>query len=391
MVKTITTLSLMLACLTFHQSITAQEQEEPKNFIVNGSFEQANVDKLKKLGKLPLAASWTTATSEKADLYSKNALYPEVGAPKNSMGTSNPKDGKNYAGISTFLVASKDGRMYLTSGLDGYLEKDKKYCLSYSISLADGARFATNNLGFHFSKKPIYDEDKGVILKEDVIYPQNNKVQSNSESWEDICVWFSATGFEKFVTIGNFTSSTRTVTQKVNIPNDFKGEPQNMGYYYIDDLRLVEIARQSDCVCKEEDELEGPRIIFSKKLVLDEKASPADRVKGSTVYFYSNEIDLVPAAIAELDQVASIMNASPALKVTVTGHMDNLEVDKGNEYDTFKDLSKLRAELVKQYLIDQGVDSSRVSTSSVRADEPATTMKTPLSMARNRRIEFSIR
>ncbi len=373
-------------------SINAQDKSaEKKNMIVNGGFESANTTKIKKLGQLSLCNSWTSATGEKVDLFSKLSTYPEVGAPNNAMGISNPKEGNNYIGLVTHLVASKDGREYITAPLDGYLEKGKKYCLSYSISLADAAKYATNNLGFHFSKKPVFEEDKEVILRDDVIYPLNNKPQKNRDSWEDICVTFNAEGFEKFVTIGNFASTARTVTEKMPDSKKFKGEKQQIGYYFLDNISLVKIDRESECSCEDKDKEEGPRIIFSKTNVFLDDASTADKIKAKTVYFYSNEDDLAGSTLKELNVLVGLLMTNPTVNITISGHMDENEVAKGKQYDTFKDLSETRAEKVKQYLVDQGVDGSRLRVESHEADEPVTEMQTPLSMARNRRVEFSVR
>ena len=111
------------------------EKKEAKDFIKNGSFEETVSDKYKKLGQLSLASGWTTANEEKADLFTSLSTYPEIGVPQNAMGICNPKDGNNYAGMLVHNVASKDGREYITSQLDGFLAKGKKYCLKYSISL----------------------------------------------------------------------------------------------------------------------------------------------------------------------------------------------------------------------------------------------------------------
>lgn len=383
---------LFAAILLSSLSAFAQDEEKkgPKNLIINGSFEEANTAKLKKLGQLTLVKGWTTANEEKVDLFSKKASFPEVGAPKNSMGISNPKDGSNYVGLATHLVASRDGREYITSALDGFLVKGKKYCLSYSISMADGAKYATNNLGFHFSKKAVF-EDKDMIMRDDVILPLDNRPQDKMDGWEDICHTFTAKGYEKFVTIGNFSPSSRTVADKKSKPADFKGEQQQMGYYFLDDISLVEIARESDCTCDDKDEDEGPRIIFSKSAALKDNASLADKVKASTVYFYSDEDDLAGPTKRDLDKLATLLENNASLKLYINGHMDEKEVEKGKEYDTFKDLSQTRADKVKQYLVDKGVSSSRLLVKSFKGDEPATQMKTPLSLAKNRRVVFSIR
>ncbi|NND94342.1 MAG: OmpA family protein [Flavobacteriales bacterium] len=391
--KTTLPVFLVLFMLGMISSASAQDsasKKKKKDLIINGSFEAANTAKLKKRGQFVLVGSWSTANEEKVDLFSKMAEFPDVGAPKNAMGIANPKDGDNYIGISTHLVASRDGRGYITAPLDGFLEKDKMYCLSYSISLADAAKYATNNLGFHFSKKEVF-EDKEYILKNDVVLPLNNKAQTKMDGWEDLCVVFTAVGFEKYVTIGNFFSGSRTVTEKMDKPEEFTGDQVQLGYYFMDDISLVQVDRESDCTCEDEDEIEGPRIIFSKSSALKNNASLAEKVKASTVFFYSNEDDLVGATKRELDGLYELLEANPAVRITVNGHMDEMEVEKSKQYDVFKDISKSRAENVKQYLVDKGVTSSRIMTKSFKADQPATQMKTPLSLAKNRRVTFEVR
>ena len=109
------------------------------------------------------------------------------------------------------------------------------------------------------------------------------------------------------------------------------------------------------------------------------------------MYFYSNEDELAGATLKELNMLIGLLKSNPSVNLTISGHMDENEVIRGQQFDTFKDLSKTRAERVKQYLVDQGVSTSRLRVESHEADEPATEMKTPLSMARNRRVEFSVR
>ena len=112
-----------------------------------------------------------------------------------------------------------------------------------------------------------------MILKDEVILPLNNKVQSKMDGWENLCISFTAKGFEKYITIGNFTSASRTVTDKMSMPRGFKGEQQQIGYYFIDALSLKEVARDSDCTCEEDDEPEGPKVIFSKSSALTNECS----------------------------------------------------------------------------------------------------------------------
>lgn len=369
---------------------TEESQKDDGNIIINGSFENTTSRKYKKPGHFTYVSDWSTATEEKVDLFSKFAEYPEIGVPKNYMGVSNPKDGDNYIGIAIHLVASKDGREYITSQMNEFLKKDQKYCLKYSISLADASKYASNNLGFHFSKKPVF-ADASSIIKDDVILPLDNGVQNVRDNWTDICISFRAKGYEKFITIGNFLPETRLVTEKMRLPVDSKLEAQNVAYYYLDDISLVPVANDSECVCKDDDEPEGPKIIYSKASALNESASVADRISSSTVYFYSNEDELASASKRDLDVLAELLMANDKLRLRIKGHMDELEVKKGAQYDTFLDLSKTRAEKVKQYLVDKGVSSYRMTVESFKDEKPATQMKTPLSLAKNRRVQFELR
>jgi len=383
--KTLRLALFAVAALLFS---TAHAQDDDDNLIVNGSFEDTN-GKIKKLGQLTAATGWTTANEEKADLFSKNSETQLNGVPKSEMGKANPKDGDNYAGILTHNVVSKDGREYITSKLKSKLKKDQLYCLSYSISLADVAKYATNNLGFHFSKKAVFEE-KDIIIKDNAVVPRLNKAQTNMSNWEDLCMTFRGKGDETYVTIGNFSSARETVAEKVRKPSDISQEQMSIGYYFIDQIRLVPVDRESDCTCEEEKTDEGPRIIYSSTSALNDNATTAEKLTQSTVYFYENEVNLAGASKRTLDALIAILKADSKANVTIKGHMDVNEVEKGKEYDKFKDLSKTRAEEVKQYLTDNGVDSSRLETTSVKASEPATKMKTPLSLAKNRRVEFQI-
>jgi outer membrane protein OmpA-like peptidoglycan-associated protein len=382
---------LLLSIILFiFSSLLVSAQEDDGNLIKNGSFEQTTSLKYKKLGQFSLVSDWTTASEEKADLFSKLSEYPEIGAPDNALGRSNPKEGDNYVGLLLHNVASKDGRMYITSELNTMLKKGQKYCLSYSISLADASKFATNNLGFSFSKKAEF-EVKGVLIRNNAIYPTRNKVQANRESWEDLCLVFTAGGTEKFITIGNFAQSSVTVTEKMEASSTSKIEQQQIGYYYLDALFLKPVARDSECICEKDDEPEGPRIIFSKSAALQASASPQVIVNASTVYFYSNEADLAEATKKDLDALTVLLQAKKDLKLSISGHMDSFEANKGKEFDTFKDLSKMRAEKVRDYLVEKGISSSRLTVESFKASQPVTEMKTPLSLAKNRRVQFSLR
>ena len=55
-----------------------------------------------------------------------------------------------------------------------------------------------------------------------------------------------------------------------------------------------------------------------------------------------------------------------------------------------RDLSRRRADSVKRYLVEHGIDTARIETRGAGPDEPVDSNRTPAGRARNRRIEFNL-
>jgi outer membrane protein OmpA-like peptidoglycan-associated protein len=86
-----------------------------------------------------------------------------------------------------------------------------------------------------------------------------------------------------------------------------------------------------------------------------------------------------------IDKAVEVMKKYPELKVRVSGHTDSQGPYRHNV-----DLSKRRAQAVKRYMVDQGIDDSRVETEGFGPDQPIDTNETVEGRAKNRRIEFTI-
>ena len=86
-----------------------------------------------------------------------------------------------------------------------------------------------------------------------------------------------------------------------------------------------------------------------------------------------------------LDEAVKVLTDYPALKVEISGHTDS----RGN-HDKNVQLSKDRAEAVKTYMVDKGIDASRILTRGAGPDEPVGDNATKEGRAQNRRIEFKL-
>ena len=86
---------------------------------------------------------------------------------------------------------------------------------------------------------------------------------------------------------------------------------------------------------------------------------------------------------AGLNVVADFLKETPNVSVKVEGHTDNIGTKEYNQR-----LSERRAEAIANYLIDKGVDNSRVTIKGYGFSKPIASNKTAEGRAKNRRTEM---
>ena len=106
-------------------------------------------------------------------------------------------------------------------------------------------------------------------------------------------------------------------------------------------------------------------------------------IKG--IEFETNKAEIRAASAPLLNEAAAVLIKYPSLKVMIVGHTDN----RGGQALNV-DLSRRRAEAVKTFLMDRGVDAERILTRGEGPDSPIADNKTAAGRAQNRRIEFQI-
>src|SRR6185437_5935357 len=94
--------------------------------------------------------------------------------------------------------------------------------------------------------------------------------------------------------------------------------------------------------------------------------------------------DIRPDAQAALQSDADYLKSHPGLSVNIVGHCD----ERGSaEYNLA--LGDRRASAVKSYLVSQGVDAGRISTTSVGKEQPFCTSQDDNCYQQNRRGHFT--
>jgi outer membrane protein OmpA-like peptidoglycan-associated protein len=101
------------------------------------------------------------------------------------------------------------------------------------------------------------------------------------------------------------------------------------------------------------------------------------------VSFESGSARLQIGSYVELDSIARVLQANPALRVEIGGHTDNAGTPADNQH-----LSTLRAEAVRNYLVAKGVPFQQMVARGYGSMVPRTPDTTPRGRALNRRVEI---
>lgn len=103
------------------------------------------------------------------------------------------------------------------------------------------------------------------------------------------------------------------------------------------------------------------------------------------IHFDTNKDVIKPDSKPILDRAVEVLKKYPQVRIEVSGHTDS-----NGEYAHNVDLSQRRAESVRKYLVDNGIEESRIETRGAGPNEPIATNDTAEGRAENRRIEVKI-
>ena len=103
------------------------------------------------------------------------------------------------------------------------------------------------------------------------------------------------------------------------------------------------------------------------------------------ITFQVNKATIRKPSYPTLDKTVSILKEYPDLKLEISGHTDSTGSAERND-----ELSKERAEAVKTYLVDKGIDNLRLEAIGVGSARPIADNATKKGRDQNRRIEFKV-
>ena len=104
------------------------------------------------------------------------------------------------------------------------------------------------------------------------------------------------------------------------------------------------------------------------------------------IFFQVNSSKLLAKSFKSLKEVAQILKDNPSYKIDVNGYTSSTGTAELNQK-----LSESRANAVKQYMIGNGVDASKITATGFGESDPIASNKTAVGRAKNRRVEMKLR
>ncbi|SRR5579871_193214 len=103
------------------------------------------------------------------------------------------------------------------------------------------------------------------------------------------------------------------------------------------------------------------------------------------ILFATASDKLSPTSYAALDDLAKMLIAHKELHLMIEGHTDNVGTDEHN-----LTLSQMRADAVKNYLINKGVNERNITATGFGAAHPVADNNTAIGKSMNRRVEMRV-
>jgi len=339
--------------LCFHPDITAQ------NLVSNPGFEQVDPDCIEEYYEVlnplscsvPCATGWTV-TEGLPDYFNFNYHPREDRYPE-------PRSGDAYVALYLPFKGEVPARSSLESigtELLRPLAKGQRYHAEVYVAKDLKHNPASiDGIGMLFSEVPFNElvPDQGMPrlkkireLDPQVIQPEGRKL-NKSDEWMLVSGDFTASGNERYLTIGSFRFDEATLS-------DF-------AYYYFDDISVTPVGSISELL----------------------KSQDAARLK--SIHFEPGSAALQEPSFDELRELAGLLEREPELRVEITGHTD----DRGDAASNLQ-LSTDRAKAVVDYLVVLGIAADRMEYRGAGASAPLVSDDTEKGRAQNRRIEVRI-
>ncbi|MEN8817075.1 MAG: OmpA family protein [Nonlabens sp.] len=197
-----------------------------------------------------------------------------------------------------------------------------------------------------------------------------DRYYSDTDRWALMELEFIATGNENYFTIGNTNKNSKTDKRLRTMKNR-----QNMSYYYIDNVSLIDLNQVI--------EIEKPKAIIQETQITESNFNLNSIYTLKSIQFDFDKATLIEKTTEELDELATYLHKNPERKIQINGHTDYLGKTAYNQK-----LSEERAKSVADYLILKGIPKKRIISKGYGESQPIDPNEPEDAQAKNRRVEF---
>ena len=124
------------------------------------------------------------------------------------------------------------------------------------------------------------------------------------------------------------------------------------------------------------------KVIYTPPLLV---AATGKTTQLRAVQFVQSKAELLPDAQPALEQLAAFLKNNPTAEIELAGHTDNQ-----GDFDENVRLSKQRVEVVKAYLVTNGIASGRIVTRGYGPTRPIGSNNAETTRQLNRRVEMTV-
>ena len=317
-----------ISTMTFVALSFFASSQDSENLVANPSFESTD-KKVKRLGSIANATGWTSPTGVRADLFVSSNI-PDLSVPENIYGSEVAKDGDNYAGIVSYSYGNKVPRSYIMSKMDAPMKKGMTYCVKFNVSLSEASKYASNNIGALFLKKPKSTDAKLPIIDEPSVVHFNNdmKIMNARYNWTEVCGTFISSGGEKYIMLGNFLSDDETKYERMKKSKDVKVKELIAAYYYVDEVsvQLLDSDKGERCECAAEEAGDSySTTIYQKVFQITEEMTVSDQIEEHRVFFAFGRDKMNSEGKGSLNFIIEQLKANPEMKLQINAHNNAME------------------------------------------------------------------
>ena len=280
--------------------------------------------------------------------------------------------GNNCIGIISYMSnrTTDTYREYIQIKLEKPLRPGELTNVEFWVAKERQAKLTSNNLGACFTLQKVKKETLEVLT----LRPQINCdtiINKKYKKWTKIIGSFVPTKPYRFLLIGNFFDNKHTDIAEFT---NYNGSPYTppYAYYLIDDVRVWQDTQKEE---EKKDSLQ-----FGDELVVSDIPIPLKNIK-----FEFDRAELKDSSIFELEKLYEFLSLHRNVNILLQGHTDA----EGREAYNQK-LSEERAKAVYKFLVDKGINNTRLSFKGFGESRPLKENNSKEGRSSNRRVEFVI-